>query len=379
MGYRETEIRNLIDLSLKGLEKMQRSDNLFCYKTVDDGNQILTKGKSVRYTLICLIGMAKAIRCGYELPFKPSDIWPALIANLNSQTLTTGDYGLYLWANELYNFGYTDRILSILGQKLLSDKIVNHLTGMERGWIVYGLCLAAEKGYQDAYNELGKILSFIIHKTVAPSGLFFHTGSKNFRSKFPCFATQIYCIHALIKASKTMNNKTYLRLAMNAADVLCQHQLSDGGWAWIMNTDNGSVAEPYEIYSVHQDAMAPMALIPLYEETGNIAYLKKVLSGLIWIFGRNELSSNMINETGNIIFRSIRRKPVFSRLALYTNVLGNKLFNFSPFGRKAFVELNRTCRPYHLGWILEAWCGREALLEGKLPHIFFTSSVFDGD
>ena len=34
-----------------------------------------------------------------------------------------------------------------------------------------------------------------------------------------------------------------------------------------------------------------------------------------------------------------------------------------PVGAKRdwFLEINPTDRPYHLGWILEAWCGREKL------------------
>ena len=64
-----------------------------------------------------------------------------------------------------------------------------------------------------------------------------------------------------------------------AADRLPRLQRPDGGWPWLFDTRSGRVVEPYEIYSVHQDAMAPMALLELTEASGEARYRDAALGG----------------------------------------------------------------------------------------------------
>jgi hypothetical protein len=118
------------------------------------------------------------------------------------------------------------------------------------------------------------------------------------------------------------------------------------------------VVEPYEVYSVHQDAMAPMALQELTEVSGESRYRDAALGGVEWIFGRNELGREMLDRKAGILYRSIRRRRGFDRALLYANTAG-ALAGRAPFAdRRWAIEVNPTDRPYHLGWILEAWAGR---------------------
>ena len=66
-------------------------------------------------------------------------------------------------------------------------------------------------------------------------------------------------------------------------------QLPDGGWPWLFDAERGTVVERYEVYSVHQDAMAPMGLFELSEATGDPRYRDAAVRGLAWIHGDNEL------------------------------------------------------------------------------------------
>ena len=63
---------------------------------------------------------------------------------------------------------------------------------------------------------------------------------------------------------------------------------------------------------------------------------------------------------------AVRRHPGRRNLAHRANLLGNTAL--ARMGRRPSFDVgpravNATCRPYHLGWILEAWRGREHLYE----------------
>ena len=66
------------------------------------------------------------------------------------------------------------------------------------------------------------------------------------------------------------------------------------------------MVERYEIYSVHQDAMAPMGLFELTEATGDPRYRDAATRGLAWIHGANELGLDMVDRENQLVLRSIR-------------------------------------------------------------------------
>jgi hypothetical protein len=228
---------------------------------------------------------------------------------------------------------------------------------MELAWIVQGLAL--QDGGGAALEEaLGALLA---HQ--APSGLFYHSG-RGPRRRFPNFATQIYSVLALATASRAGLDERALPAARRAADRLLALQLPDGGWPWLYDADTGRVVERYEIYSVHQHGMAPMALLELAQVAGEPRYAAAAGVGLEWIDGRNELGLPMVDEREPMIFRSLRRGRPWDRVVLYGNTAASRALRrpLLPGSRKP--ELNATCRPYELGWLCEAWAGREDALAG---------------
>jgi len=101
-----------------------------------------------------------------------------------------------------------------------------------------------------------------------------------------------------------------------------------------------------------------MALFELSEASGEPRYRDAALRGLDWIWGGNELGVEMLDRDEGM-YRSIVRRPPLDRLAVYANTLGSYA-GWAPLARvDRGLRINATDRPYHLGWILEAWCGRE--------------------
>jgi hypothetical protein len=71
---------------------------------------------------------------------------------------------------------------------------------------------------------------------------------------------------------------------------------------------------------------------------------------------------DMIDRENGLVLRSIRRKAPQDRLWAGAKTAAS-LAGLPTGGTTArLTETNPTDRPYHFGWVLEAWCGREGVL-----------------
>jgi hypothetical protein len=236
------------------------------------------------------------------------------------------------------------------------DKIVT----MELAWILTGLTQHNYKTGAEGDKLTDSVMRYLLDNRSASCGLFYHLG-RGMRRRFPNFATQIYTIHALSMRARLNSDKRSGERAIAAAERLATLQRANGGWPWLYDVARDKVVEPFEIYSVHQDGMAPMAFHELSAATG-MDTEKIVNRGLKWLYGENELAANMIDGSNGLIYRSIRRKPTQARVSLYWRTLMSAA-GISPQREPhpSSLEINPTCRPYHLGWILEAWCDEPLL------------------
>lgn len=341
--------RELVGFALKTLPAMRTDDGTFCHEV--QAPALEPRGRSLRYTLICLLGLQRAKAAGLEVSVKPAELRDLLMDEIDSAEMTAGDLALLLWADSRMGRTSVDAIAFRLHKRLGAD--IPDLEGLELSWVVIG---AAEAG---AYELCDRALERQLARAGARGRLFTHRDSGR-RARFPNFATQIYGVLALAIAARSGHGgDRTLATARRVAGRLLELQRPDGGWPWIYDATRGTVVEPYEIYSVHQDAMAPMALLELSEVTGDGQYRDAALRGLAWMYGQNELGRQILDEEGGIIYRSIRRRPGFDRAVLYANTATSPLGRAALSGLRGPLELNPTDRPYHLGWILEAWCGRE--------------------
>jgi hypothetical protein len=344
------ERRNeLLTFALERLPAMRLADGAFCHEIVAPGLE--PRGGSLRYTLIVLLGLLRAVEAGLDVPIDPQELKHLLIREIDSPELTPGDLGLLLSVDARSGAELGDRVPRMLERRLGGMGGLGGLEGLEVSWILIG---AAAFG-ADALLE--QALTRQLARAQDGSGLFRHLDAGR-RSRFPNFATEIYGVLALASVGRSGGHPHALAAARRAADRLLGLQREDGGWPWIYDTRSGRVVEPYEIYTVHQDAMAPMALFELSDATGDPRYREAAVRGLDWVFGRNDLGRSMLDSDVGIIYRSIRRTRPLDRLLLYANT-GSSLAGRPLFaGHRGRLELNPTDRPYHLGWLLEAWAGR---------------------
>lgn len=351
---------SLIDLALAALPAMRLEDGAVCFERRQGVAEPI--GRSARYGLMVELGLLRAQAEAYPLPLDLESLNALSWQALERGAMTPGDVGLMLWIDARRGGTCGARLADHLDAALATGPGLRARLGMELGWIVTGLANhAAIGGSRTGARLLSESLDQLLGENRGPYDLQRHFGSAGWRRRFPNFATQIYSVLALAIVARHGLDSRALPAAIATADRLLELQLPDGGWPWLFDAERGTVVEPYEIYSVHQDAMAPMALLELWEVTGYSRYLDAAVRGLHWIYGANELGFDMVDRSNLLVLRSIRRLRGTGRLFAAAKAVASTAG--VPSGATArLTEINPTDRPYHFGWVLEAWCGREAVL-----------------
>jgi hypothetical protein len=101
--------------------------------------------------------------------------------------------------------------------------------------------------------------------------------------------------------------------------------------------------------------MAPMALFALSEATG-VDYSEPIYKGLAWIAGNNELGRDLRDASSGLIWRSIYRPTGWKK---YRDEVGEFLRPVQSAKLVDDLKILLECRPYHLGWLLYAFAGRD--------------------
>jgi hypothetical protein len=366
-------------LALKGLEGMLQTDKpVFCDRELghEDGKLSLS-GTSLRYTAMSLIGLAT-----YEQVFGPTDwdqrarwsqaaLWDHLV-DWASRQAEPGDAGLVLWGLVVRNDGRAEQILQTIRKRQNKlAQVCRH--SMPLGWLLTGLSLAMQKGIcpADSRDLAGRVFDLLLANRYPSHGLFSLARPglrKNFLAsrvygRMGSFASQVYPIIGLSHYAMAGNLSEPLQIARQCADRICQLQGPQGQWWWIYNTRTGLPAVRYPVYSVHQDAMGPMALLAVSRANHGCCrdYDSAIRMSLDWLDNHSECSHiRLIDEDASLVWRAIQRdhhdrtgsfglgrgERLRMQLAAWLGCRDERRFDGG--------HLCRECRPYHLGWILLA-------------------------
>jgi N-acetylglucosaminyldiphosphoundecaprenol N-acetyl-beta-D-mannosaminyltransferase len=342
--------------ALTALPSLRLSSGEYCFDQLFGSTQL--RGSSLRYTAMVLLGLLKSSASGVKHGFDVEELESLLHDRVSE--LTLGDLGLLFWIASR-----TGRPIDSIADRLTTatDGELDALAGMEIAWILIGTANHFGTTSSPISREIAvRINSYLRNKRTGKSGLPLHVGT-GFRSRFPNFATLIYTLMAYAAVARVELDPHAGSHAIELADKIIGHQLPDGGWPWLFDATSGRVVERYEVYSVHQDAMAPMGLFDVYELTRQPRFRDAAVRGLGWSLGTNELGVHFFDGEHGFAHRSIRRKKLTNRVLLSLNTASSSLIR-RPVARVGRgVELNDTCRPYHLGWMLEAFAGREQYVD----------------
>jgi hypothetical protein len=182
-------------------------------------------------------------------------------------------------------------------------------------------------------------------------------GATWYRDHVGSFADQVYPLQALARLHASADDQSALATAETVAEAICAAQGEAGQWWWHYDSRYGEVVEGYPVYSVHQHAMAPMALMDL-ADAGGQSHLASISRGLRWLREAPETREALVLDdpptTWRKVARADRRKVVRGLRAASTRIRpGWRISPLDRFFPPSAVD--HECRPYELGWLLFTW------------------------
>jgi hypothetical protein len=183
-----------------------------------------------------------------------------------------------------------------------------------------------------------------------------------YRAHVGSFADQVYPVQALARLHASGDDPAALGTAESLATVICRAQGNAGQWWWHYDARSGRVVEGYPVYSVHQHAMAPMALLEL-AEAGGRPRSEHICRGLRWLANPPEGSEELILDQPPVIWRKVaRRDPRKLVRGLRATASRLRPGSARPGARQRVLDrvfrpraVDHECRPYEMGWLLYTW------------------------
>jgi hypothetical protein len=357
-------VRALCDISIRRLPAMiDRATGLFIHHA--EGEHLRPVSSSVRYTAFAALGLARADDAGLDRVMDTSGALAAL-DTARPRLENIGDLGLIVWAAARRDRGVAERALDdLLGRGLMVQRGARAYRSSELAWVVTGLAeaLANDIGRErDVRARLDAAYRRLIANRGRSGMMAFATweggGLRPYlESTLGFFDAQVYTILASLRRDAVVGDREARDVAVTIGRQILRHQGPLGQWAWHYNVHEGSLVDLFPVYSVHQDAMAPLALLAL-ERAEGMRTSEAVARGVAWIMGHNELGVSLADAGRSVIWRSIRRRGPLKRLVYPLKALSlidPSIRLGASFGLPALLEIDRETRPYHFGLCLYAF------------------------
>ncbi|WP_066942294.1 hypothetical protein [Microtetraspora fusca] len=370
-GPVEDLLEDMLELAVRGLPPAY-ADGEFAFtrrgrRATDGSWSAAPEGRSVRYSAIVALGVATLPEERQRAALAGDtalDLTGRLVARLPGVT-GLGDAALICWAAAETGHPGLEAALHRLAE--LDDGCAGEpqIYTVEAAWALAALVAARAVGGSGpgADGRLERARARLL-AGLSADRLYRHVLGKRsgplvpwYRAHVGCFADQVYPLQALARLHAATGDGEALAAADRVAAGICAAQGAQGQWWWHYDARTGGVVEGYPVYSVHQLAMAPMALLDL-ADAGGAAHLDEIALGLAWMAGRPETPESLIDPHLALTWRKAARndpkKLVRGLRATSTRAV--------PGGRLAVLDrlyppvvVDRECRPYELGWLLYAW------------------------
>lgn len=320
----------------------------------------------IRYSINTLLGLQKLS----EFYVTDWDVRGSIHAFLDRQidhVTNLGDQGLLLYLLARMQHPHLDDYYQrFIGSEKCSYSAAEPVQNL--CWRLIGLSECARAGIDGAAKQAEQHFLLLHKHYFCRDSLFVRHNRQPLRGDFVSFGAMVYWLKALHHYSDVTGDAYAQIILKQGVAHLLEKQLPDGGWPWFYFAKTGRIMDAYEIYSVHQDAMAHLFLMPA-EALGVEGCEMAIRQSTLWLHGQNDLGEPSIAHNPFLIYRSIRRREDKARARRFARAMFNRLLwreegNIAP----QKLEWNRECRSYHIGWLLYAWADRpdaDAQLLGK--------------
>lgn len=356
----EQVIRRMVDLARRGLPLMfdhQAGGFAFTRKRQPDG-QLSLAGHSLRYGAIAVLGARHLDEATQRSIFGGATAaeFTHQLVNCLDPDSNLGDIALTTWAAAEVGYPHLQQVVDLLRKR--HGATCDAYT-VEAAWVLSALVACQDRLSVDLEIRLARDRLLAIASDI--SGIFPHWTSPQTapwaRRHVGCFADQVYPIQALARCARATYSERALGAAVRCAQQICRVQGPAGQWWWHYDWRTGHVVEGYPVYTVHQDSMAPMALLDL-AEAGGPDFSEAIRKGLHWMIEAAEIRRSLIDDGQVLIWRKVARsgpaKLVRKIRAATSRIHPHlRLRPLDAVFRPTVIDYED--RPYHLGWILHTW------------------------
>jgi hypothetical protein len=395
-------VERLLALAARGLPRMYRpeTDEFAFTRAPGPGGTIELRGTSTRYAAIVALGAWWLPEPAQRPIFggRTAREFIGLLIERLPGTTNLGDVALVCWAAAQARHPDLGAALARLAavdqhhpsalhpdahpEAEVADGVPQYV--VEASWVL--AALAAARAQADVEEPLAAARHRLLASRRPGASLFPHATGPGllpwYRTHVACYADQVYPIQALALLHRSGDDPEALAAASAAADRICQLQGPGGQWWWHYDARTSGLVEGYPVYTVHQHAMGPMALLDLTDAGGG-QYREAIERGLRWITEPAELDLSgppLVLDDEGLTWRKIYRgdphKVVRAVHGVTTRAVpGLRLPGVNRVYRPAAID--RECRPYEFGWLLYAWLARHAQSPGQ-PETALVAGV-NGD
>jgi hypothetical protein len=363
VAERDTQSAELLEQLLKIAAARlaeQYTGGEFVFTTIGEptpaaGWQLRERGRSLRYAAIAALGLLRLPEAEQRsaLAGHSGEDLVGLLAKRLDDITGVGDAALVCWAAADSGHSELPHAVARLAEL---DAGPGPVDVVSAAWTVSALVAARDQ------LDVEKHLAVARRRLLAArgAGAYPHViggGTPWYRSHVGSFADQVYPVQALARLHRSSADPEALAAANAIARVICGAQGAGGQWWWHYDSRTGGVVEGYPVYTVHQHAMAPMALLDLADAGGD-TYLEEVCRGLCWLAGPPEASVPLVLDEPPITWRKVARAD-HRKLVRGLRAAATRLY---PGLRIQALDrvyppqtVDHECRPYELGWLLMTW------------------------
>jgi hypothetical protein len=319
---------------------------------------------ALRYSINCLLGLRQAARHGAGSTFagEVDQLIQRFTERHYPRIRNHGDLGLLLvLLADRFEAGPAEDALRQIAEAA-ERKEAATLPLQDVSWMLWGTVALARQEVAGAAPVADRLFRALHRGFLDRDSLLPRYTSRLWRGNSVSFGPVVYFLRALYEYADYFEDEYAATLFRFGVARIQDIQGSQGEWPWLIDVKAGVPIDVYPVYSVHQDSMAMLFLLPALD-LGLPGIRESIERSYAWVLGDNELSMPMILDEPFFRYRSLERRGGLQRPRRYAKTLPGVVLASRRFAGKAGgLRVNRECRSYEMGWVLFAWSGRQERL-----------------
>jgi hypothetical protein len=378
-GIASHQMNPLLERALVFLEHVYDPERaLFPFATTLEGGRYSSTFENpvaLRYSINCLLGLKEAARhdVSSSLVRECDALVERFVTQHYSRITNFGDLGLLLvLLADGFEAGPAEDALRRI-EKVAAVGRAAALPLQDACWMLWGAVALARAGVIGAERLAEKLFRDVERSFLNPDSLLPRHANRAYRRNSVSFGALTYFLRAVHEYATCFGDESAASLFRLALARVQRIQGPHGEWPWLIEVNTGVPIDYYPVYSVHQDSMSMLFLLPALDH-GLPGVRESIERSYAWVLGDNAASTPMIVDEPFFRYRSLERRGGFQRLRRYVRSLPGVVRVSRRLAiHAAGVRINRECRSYEMGWIVFAWAGRRerlAVRQGDPPIQF---------